>query len=91
MTRMTGRAAAVLIAALAIFSSPAHAEKPGVPVTLSGYSAIDGDDLFNVTVGAPGSCSCESPRCQDGPHGKGDAGWPAWWRRTRARKGSPPC
>ena len=45
MTRMTGRAAAVLIAALAIFSSPAHAEKPGVPVTLSGYSAIDGDDL----------------------------------------------
>lgn len=45
MKRITGYAAALLMAGLAILASTAHAETPGVPVTLSGYSAIDGDDL----------------------------------------------
>ncbi len=45
MKRMTAYAAALLIAGFAMFVSVAHAEAPGVPVTLNGYSAIDGDDL----------------------------------------------
>lgn len=46
MKRMTGLVSAMLIAGTAILASAAHAETSDVPVTLSGYSAIDGDDLI---------------------------------------------
>lgn len=42
-----------------------NAPPPGVTIT----NAIDGDDLYNVTLGAPGSCSCEQPRCESGSRG----------------------
>jgi hypothetical protein len=38
---------------------------PGIHLT----NGVDGDDLFNVTTGAPGSCSCESPKCEEGVGG----------------------
>jgi len=34
---------------------------------LSITNSIDGDDLFNVTTGSPGSCQCEVPSCDDSP------------------------
>ena len=39
------------------------------PPSISIRNGISGDDLFNVTLGAPGSCSCESPKCEQGPQG----------------------
>ena len=42
------------------------ANPPSITVT----NSIDGDDVFNVTTGTPGSCSCETPSCNiDGSTG----------------------
>jgi len=35
------------------------------PMTVTNF--IDGDDIFNVTTGTPGSCSCETPACNLNP------------------------
>lgn len=38
-----------------------------LPPPLSVTNLIDGDDVFNVTTGTPGSCSCETPACNLDP------------------------
>ena len=38
------------------------------PPPLTVVDSIDGDDLFDVTTGSPGTCECESPKCDDAPH-----------------------
>ena len=38
-----------------------------LPPALRVENAIDGDALFNVSMGTPGSCSCESPACNVNP------------------------
>ena len=37
------------------------------PAPLTVINQIDGDDLFNLTTGTPGSCSCEKPKCNRSP------------------------
>ena len=43
----------ILVQSISAFAAPA------IKLT----DAIDGDDLFRVTLGTPGSCSCEAPTC----------------------------
>ena len=38
---------------------------PAPPTSIT--SSIDTKGFLNVTVGSPGACSCESPKC-DGSH-----------------------
>ena len=45
----------------------ASATRAYLPPPLTVVNAIDGDDLFNVTMGTPGSCSCEQPSCNLSP------------------------
>merc|ERR1712113_537041 len=52
-------AAVVVLAAVA-------ASHTAPPPHMSFTNAINGFKLFNITLGAPGSCSCEAPRCQSG-------------------------
>lgn len=37
------------------------------PPALTVVNAVQADDLYNVTTGTPGSCSCETPKCNDLP------------------------
>ena len=34
-----------------------------IPPPLTVVNGIDGDDLYNITTGDPGTCQCESPKC----------------------------
>ena len=51
-------------------SSTYICQPTGEPPALTVINSIAGDDLFNVTTGTPGSCSCETPKCNwDGSTG----------------------
>ena len=52
----------MLLSCLLSLSSPNISAAPPLTIT----NAIDGDAVFNITVGTPGTCTCEAPACVSG-------------------------